>query len=107
MDDSEATSLEQIEAFLAGSGGAGTGRSIRLDGTHTGAASVSRTEQTGKGIAAPVCIPNDGPEPGAGDEADRRLLRHRACKGGNISADEVCGPLHESGRGTAGLCGQK
>src|ERR1700686_5046250 len=30
--------------------GGGTGRRIRLDGTHTGAASVSRTEQTGKGV---------------------------------------------------------
>jgi hypothetical protein len=60
-------------------------RCVRLDGADTGAASLFVTEQTGGGTAAPVCIPDDRLEPGAGDTPDRELCRHRVRNGGNLS----------------------
>jgi hypothetical protein len=82
-------------------------RSIRMDRANAAAASVRWFEQTGKGTLTPVRGAHDGPEPGTGDTPDLWLCGNRPRKGGAVSADEVCDPLHESGRGTAGLRGQK
>ena len=79
MDDSEATSLEQIRAFLAGSG------EVRFAGQHRDEvyAWTERTlvrhryaglSRTGEGPAATICGPHDRPEPGTGDTADRAAM---------------------------------
>ena len=112
MDDSEATSLEQVRAFLAGSGEvrfAGQYRDggIWMDGANADTASVRQLEPAGKGPVAPVCGAHDGIEPGAGDTPDRELCRDRPCEGGAVSTQKVRRSLHKGGRGTAGLCGQE
>src|ERR1035438_6373598 len=45
-------------------------RGIWLDRGDVGAASVQRPEPAGEGLGAPLCGPNDGPEPGSGDATD-------------------------------------
>ena len=75
MDDSEAGSLEQIRAFLAGSGevrfaGAAAGGGVQLGGADAGTARVRKPEPAGQGFGAELHRTNDGSEPGAGDAAD-------------------------------------
>jgi hypothetical protein len=78
MDDSEATSLEQIRAVSGRQwGGAVRGAvppgSVCLDGAHADATSVRRSEPTRKGIGTAVRSPHDRPERSASSASTTRL----------------------------------
>src|SRR5665213_381338 len=112
MDDTEATSLEQIRAFLTNSGAvrfAGQHRDevYGKDGADAGAPPVLSPEARREGSGAALYSLYERSEPCAGHEADRRLHRERSCGGRALSAPQVPDPLQERRRGTAGVGGQK
>ncbi len=119
MDDSEATSLEQVRAFLAGSG------EVRFTGQKrhdvyrwTGAdgwkafpeyAGLGRRDK-GFGASRYLANTDDGlpaRASGAGDAVDRRVYRERARQGKVVSAQEIRCPLHQRRCAFAGPCRSK
>ena len=82
-------------------------RSVRMDGTDAGTASVPELEQARKRAGAPVCSAHDRAEPGAGNPADFELRRHRTSEGRTVSPQNVRKTLHQGGCRPAGLCGQE
>src|SRR5882724_3602809 len=112
MDDSEATSLEQIRAFLAGSG------EVRFAAQHRDEV-YAWTERTlvryhyaglgrrEKGLLRRYIARMTGLSRAQGNTLDHRLCRPWLCEGGGVPTQEIRDPLHEAGRGTAGLCRQE
>ena len=111
MDDTEATRLEQIRAFLAGSGEvrfAGQRREEVYSWVERTLVRLQYTKlrQTWQGIGPAVPLADDGAEPGAGDALDCAQTPHGAGESSRLSADQVRHALHGCRRESACLCGQ-
>jgi hypothetical protein len=97
MDDSGATSLNQIRAFVARRYTLGQRR--RWCGIITPARADGNRDCCGSIYIARI----DGSQPGTGDPSDHELYRQGPSEGGDVSTEEILDPVHEIGRGTAGL----
>jgi hypothetical protein len=111
MDDSEATSLEQIQAFLAGSGEVRFAEQRRDEVYAWTERTLVRHQYAARKRREKACCavhrPHDGPEPGTGAPADWRVCQQWAGESGGLPTPEIHLSLHQIRRGTAGLPGQE